>query len=651
VLSAVPIPDSGHDEFLEALSAAVRPEFAGSVIRVDPDDPVFGRGRCGVTGCARTSWALQMCAAHHNRWRQHGKPGVERFRASTGPIAERAGSEMVDAFDLSALAPQPRLEVGFILQRRHDDRRVRVPPSTIRHLVGLLADSGTNSLLDRPLDAWLAAVRARGWKDPTRTIALLRYAYRHLRDIGGVDVEAEYASDVWTAARLGIVVTRSPNQTRFDAITQPWLRTAVKRCARLRLGSGKTFGTVHVDVRAMMWFSRFLEGHHPDSDDKTVITRDAIEAYLVWVIAAHLAPHTSSTYITCLRGFLDTCRRHDWLPRLPSTAALYHDDLPRRPRPLPRFIAEFVMNQLENPERLAVLPDATTRALVVVIMETGLRANDACSLPFNPVIDDSAGWPCLRYYNTKMATEQLVPLSATAAETIRAQQADLRRRWPDGPPVLFPAPHSNPDGTRPFSYATLRQRLARWQDDIDVRDEAGQRVRATAHQFRHTLGTRLINQGVPQHIIQRLLGHASPQMTARYATLHDNTVRQAFDEYCQQRVNLAGERIVYDPAAATADAEWTKHNMARVQASLPNGYCGRPPQQDCPHPNACLTCPDFQTTPAFLDIHRRQRDETRVLIGTAEADGRFRLAANHRQVHDNLDQLIDALETIGEPTP
>jgi hypothetical protein len=46
-------------------------------------------------------------------------------------------------------------------------------------------------------------------------------------------------------------------------------------------------------------------------------------------------------------------------------------------------------------------------------------------------------------------------------------------------------------------------------------------------------------------------------------------------------------------------------------------------------------------TPAFLDIHRRQRGETRTLIATAETDGRFRLAANHRQVHDNLEQLID----------
>ena len=67
--------------------------------------------------------------------------------------------------------------------------------------------------------------------------------------------------------------------------------------------------------------------------------------------------------------------------------------------------------------------------------------------------------------------------------------------------------------------------------------------------------------------------------------------------------------------------------------------------------NACLTCPDFQTTPDFLDIHRRQRSETRTLLATADADGRFRLADNHRQVLINLDRVINALEEIGDPRP
>ena len=650
MLSAVAAPD-GRGDRLGELVAAVRPEFCGEVIAVSPEDPVFGRGRCGVLGCGRSAWARDLCSAHHQRWASHGRPDLGEFKQSASAVAVRAGSENVDGFNLSALAVGPRLEVAYVLQCRHDDRTVRVPPSTVRHLVALLAGPGTGSLLDRPLEDWLDEVRSHRRKDPSPVIGLIGYAYRRLSDLGGIDIEAGYASDVWVASRLGIKVTRSPAQTSFNAIEQPWLRAAVKRWARLPLGSGKTFGSVHVDVRAMLWFSRFLTQRDPRAVNEAVVTRDALESCLVWVTGSHLAAHTSSTYMTCLRVFLDACRRHGWLPRLPATAAIYHDDLPSRPRPLPRFIAEFVMAQLEDPEHLAMLPDATTRALVIVITETGLRANDACSLPFNPIIDHSARWRCLRYLNTKMAAEQLVPLSATAAEAIRTQQRHLLHRRPGASPVLFPAPRSNPDATRPFNYATLRRRLARWQHDIDLHDDTGQPVRVTAHQFRHTLGTRLINTGVPQHVIGRLLGHASPQMTARYATLHDTTVRAAFDEYCQQRVNLAGKRIAYDPDALTAQAEWTTHNMARVQASLPNGYCRRPPQQDCPHPNACLTCPDFQTTPAFLDIHRRQHDQTKLLIATAEADGQLRLADNHRQVHDNLSRLIAALEDIGDTTP
>lgn len=50
------------------------------------------------------------------------------------------------------------------------------------------------------------------------------------------------------------------------------------------------------------------------------------------------------------------------------------------------------MAQLEDPASLARLPDETTRHLVIVLIETGLRANDACALPVNPIIEDSVGW-------------------------------------------------------------------------------------------------------------------------------------------------------------------------------------------------------------------------------------------------------------------
>ena len=85
--------------------------------------------------------------------------------------------------------------------------------------------------------------------------------------------------------------------------------------------------------------------------------------------------------------------------------------------------------------------------------------------------------------------------------------------------------------------------------------------------------------------------------------------------------------------------------------AFPNGYCGRPAQQDCPHPNACLTCPDFQTTPQFLQIHRRQAATNSRLIAQADANGQLRLAQNLRRVQSNLERIIPALEALQDGSP
>lgn len=651
-MSAVahPLPLPGASPLLTVLLEAVRPEFQSGLIRIDPVHPVFARGRCAVEGCERGGWSKQLCDAHYNRWRLGGRPPLAVYCATTGPIVSRGLGERTDTFNLRELTLQLRLEVAYSIQRRHDERRVRLIPVMIHQLVALLAASEAGSLLDRPVEDWVTEAIATGRaRTGSRTIGQLRYAYRHLQDLAeGADAESEFTRDVWRVGMLGLDTTRPPRTISFAEISQLWLRTAAKRHARFRLATGKRASTIDIEARSIRYFSRFLTEQHPAVASEADLDRSLIEHYLSWLTTVGMGGYQTNTYLVTLRGFLDASRRHAWLPDLPTGAALYIDEIPRRPRPLPRFVDEFVMAQLEDPDKLARLPDPTTRHLVVVIMEAGLRAFDACALPFSPVIDDSVGWPCLRYFNHKMAAEQMIPLSPGAADAIRDQQAHLQDRFDVPPPVLFPADNANPDATRSISYGTLRDRLSRWERDIGLHDETGQPVAVTAHQFRHTLGTRMINQGVPQHIVQKMLGHASPQMTARYATIHDSTVRAAFDDYQRRRVDINGQRLDFDPAAPAADAEWVKHNLSRVAASLPNGYCGRPPQQDCPHPNACLTCPDFQTTPQFLPLHRRQRDDTLVLLSAAEQAGNTRLVANHRQVADNLGQVIDALEQIDQ---
>jgi integrase len=455
-------------------------------------------------------------------------------------------------------------------------------------------------------------------------------------------LERLYAADVWRADQLGVRAARHQQRLTFIGISQFWLRDAAKRWARQRLAISCAFSTVIVGVLALKRFSGFLAGCHPPVAGPRSIDRALVERYLAWLAPLPLAESTKRMSRVFLRAFLEENRRHRWLETISVDAVIYHDELSARQRALPRFITEPVMAQLESEASLArLLPHY--RHLVVVIAETGLRAGDACALAFDPILVDSAGWSCLRYYSEKMRAEQLIPLSARAVEAIQAQQDHVKQTWSTGSSWLFPA---RSDPGVPQSNSRFRQVFTCWQERIGLHDEAGRPVHVTLHQLRHTFGTRLINQGVPQHVIQRLLGHASPTMTALYAHLHDSTLRQEFERYCHSRVDIEGRLLGFDPDAVTADAEWVKHNLARAADTLPNGYCGRPPQQECPHPNACLTCPQFQTTVKFLPVHRQQKALTHDLIDAADAAGHQRLADNHRRVVANLDKIITALENL-----
>ena len=406
--------------------------------------------------------------------------------------------------------------------------------------------------------------------------------------------------------------------------------------------------TIATGALAFSRFSSFLAEAHPGADEDA-IDRPLLEAYMAWLGGSGLAANTRALSLIFIRNFLEENRRFLWLPKVPAQAAIYHDDIPKRASPRPRFVSEMVMAQLESEANLAKL-EPTARHLVIALIETGLRAGDACTLAYDPFVPDSVGWPCLRFYNSKVHIEQLVPLSAKGVAAVKAQQEFIGKHWLTGSPWLFPDPRHTKDASLPFDYHSLGRQLRAWERRINLHDEDGRPVAVTAHQLRHTLGPAC-NSGVPQHVVQKLVGHASPNMTGHYAKVHDTTVREAFDRYQSQRVGITGERAGYDPDSPTAGAEWVKQNLNRVRDSLPNGYCARPAQQECPHPSACLTCPDFQTTPEFLEVHRRQASTNRRLIAQADAKGQFRLAENLRRVQANLERIIPALETIIDQEP
>ena len=99
---------------------------------------------------------------------------------------------------------------------------------------------------------------------------------------GGGEIEAEYASDIWHAARLGIRARRGHETARFEVIRQLWLREAIKRWSRFRLAAGYSFNTIDSGAQSLARFSLFLS-EDPEVDGFGRLTRQLLEQFLVWM--------------------------------------------------------------------------------------------------------------------------------------------------------------------------------------------------------------------------------------------------------------------------------------------------------------------------------------------------------------------------------
>ena len=569
-----------------------------------------------------------FCHSHHATWHVNGRPDSDEFVAAFAVTAVPADQIV----RLGALSPQLKLEIQYVLQRRRDDAGTTCPPTVVMQAVRFLVESGEGSLLARTEQGWASSI-GRSSTLFSNPRGLLVYGRRQVEDltrIGGWD--DEYDHDVWHLRRLGF----AGNPTlRFDSISQSWLRDLVKKWVRWRLSTGLVLETVRRGLRSLTRFAVFCD--RTGVNELADIDRDVLERYLADLHAELAGRQRHGDSIGQLASFLQTVRIHRWAPALPGTAMLFHEDYPKRPELLPRALSEHVMTQIEHVDSLDQWNNDAHRLVTVILIRCGLRVSDALRLPHDCVVLDADQAPYVRYFNHKMKREALVPIDEELHGLIRERQRTLTKTT-----LLFPRAMKNLDGTAPMSSSTYRLALYRWLERCQITDENHRPVRLTPHQWRHTLGTRLINKDVPQEVVRRILDHDSAQMTSHYARLHDTTVRRHWE--AARKINISGETVVLDPDGAVADAAWAKQRIGRATQALPNGFCGLPVQKSCPHANACLTCPMFITTLEFLPQHRQQRTEVHQIISAAQARGQRRLIEMNQQVSDNLDVIITALE-------
>lgn len=511
--------------------------------------------------------------------------------------------------------------------RYHKRGQQRVLHS-LRYLVTWLTDMGSAlpSFLKRPLEFWECALRTwlvqtgqyaprsskrlmaathtyKRYPTEDRRIYVFRTIYQTL--VEAYDDREYTEKDVWDLRTFGVPLNLSQagHKLNFTLISQPWLRALVKRYLEYVVAVHSA-SNAQKKFTALQHFSSFLAREAPQAGladlDRALILR-----YLSCLRGQHLASVTWRHYLGSLRAFLETCVHRLQVPGLTRELLIFDDDFPPRPESSTREIPAEVLVQLST--HLKALPTTLLR-MVAILLSVGLRVSELCQLPWDCLIcDDKHEW-YLRFYQSKTRRELVIPLvEEEVIGAIQVQQQEVRTRWGEACSYLFPSP-SGP--SKPYLQATFRRQLNEWALQCQITDRHQRPYHFTAHQFRHTVGMRLINEDVPLEVISRLLGHRSVSMTQVYARVRDQKLRADLERVARLRrtVDYQGKEVKGDPRANDPAVQMTRKGI-RGQ-TLPVGGCARlVVLGECLHANKCLSCPMWLTStddlPALKSFYER----------------------------------------------
>jgi len=461
--------------------------------------------------------------------------------------------------------------------------------------------------------------------------------------------EALWVRDCWRQSEVpnGELSSTHGGDRRinFARLQQPWLKEAAKRWARARLLAGTSVRSVAEYVGDLFAFSEWLAAQRPEVTGPQAISRVVVEDYLLFIRTSSLKDATRARWLGSLRMLLAE-QRYDGLAGLPVAAVIHGAEVPRGDWRLPKDLGAEVFGQVVDPRNLARLRNESERSIILLLAYTGLRVSSVITLPRDALSYGADRQPYLRYVNVKLKREALLPIPPVLEEQLGRQSEWLAEHLPLTV-YLLPSPTLawRAGRDRHVSARTVGHLVDRYVKLAEIRAADGRLAVLHPHLFRHHVGTSMVNEGIPITVVAKVLDHESLDMTARYARVHDETLRREVTRW-HERVNIRGERIALPTDGPLEEAAWMKERIARAKQALPNGYCGLPLLQSCPHPNACLSCASFLTDGSFRTVHEQQRSETRILLAKARKNNNMRLVDVLERDEQSLSRILEGLDAI-----
>ena len=170
----------------------------------------------------------------------------------------------------------------------------------------------------------------------------------------------------------------------------------------------------------------------------------------------------------------------------------------------------------DEQERLLSHCQGITKVIVTIALQTGMRWGEIINLkwvqaPNSNYVDLDNNTIFVHESMAKSKKSRFIPMSKTVCAVLK----ELPKV--EGSDYIFLNHKTNkPLGSVKFSFKTALRKSGITNFKF--------------HDLRHTFASQLVRNGVDLYVVQKLLGHATPKMTQRYAHLKADVLKEAIEK-------------------------------------------------------------------------------------------------------------------------
>jgi len=259
-------------------------------------------------------------------------------------------------------------------------------------------------------------------------------------------------------------------------------------------------------------------------------------------------------------------------------------------------------------------------ALLELLVQSGLRIEEASELTTFDILKrkmpDSRIYYLLHIKPSKFDRARVIPigdgLGRVLAEIIRyvkrfynSESVPVCDHWdlqekrprPPAPYLIQGIRHPSTAGIQ-----TIRSRIRQVSIDAGARRSNGSPLVLLPHDCRRVFASEHLNNNTPVHIIQALLGHASPDTVMIYAKLYPSQLIEEYRKTVRSLYNAYyGEDGLKNPTAE----EWAAFAASCNLRDMGTHLCALPTGEHCPKGLICLGCAHAQPKKSAVPIFRR----------------------------------------------